>query len=103
MSGSGLTARHGPVPPLSATGATMSGRNVGLTREAGRLRALGMDAAEIERALLAPPAHNGTPASECRSIARSNGTKPFRNLNRAARRRMAVRLARVGQSARVGR
>jgi primase-like protein len=54
----------------------MSARNVELTREAGRLRAAGMDTDRIERELLNHPSRNGLPASECRSIARSIGKKP---------------------------
>jgi hypothetical protein len=54
----------------------MSGRNVELTREAGRLRRLGRSPEEIEGELLNHRSRNGLPPAEIRAIARSIGAKP---------------------------
>jgi len=54
----------------------VSGRNVELTREAGRLRRLGKSPEEIEAELLNHPGRNGLPPAEVRAIARSIGAKP---------------------------
>ncbi|MGQ0443621.1 MAG: DUF927 domain-containing protein [Beijerinckiaceae bacterium] len=65
------------VPPLRRTGiAAVSARNVDLTREAGRMRARGMDEAAIEHELLKDPKRDGLPAAEVRAIAKSIGAKP---------------------------
>lgn len=51
-------------------------RNVGLTKEAGRLRRLGRSPEEIESELLNHPGRNGLPPAEIGTIARSIGAKP---------------------------
>ncbi len=52
------------------------GRNVVLTKLAGRLRGQGLEPHEIEAQLLNAPERHGLPASEVRAIARSIGSKP---------------------------
>jgi hypothetical protein len=53
----------------------MSGRNNALTSLAGKLRARGKDESEILRELLIAPEREGLPESDCRTIARSIGSK----------------------------
>ncbi len=55
---------------------TTNGRNVALTKLAGKHRARGLDADAIERELLSAPERAGLSESEVRTIARSIGSKP---------------------------